>query len=82
LQAVGLPLAQYRAELRRDCFAHIFWWPLASALYLYNALRAGFSRRIAWRGLIYELKSPSETVIIPNAKVEKSLKTGGAARGI
>ncbi len=82
LQAVGLPLAQHRAELRRDCFAHIFWWPLASALYLYNALCAGFSRRIEWRGLIYELKSPTETVIIPNAKVEKSLKTGGAARGI
>ncbi len=82
LQAVQLPLAQYRAKLQRDYFAHILWWPLASALFLYNALCATLSRRIEWRGLIYELKSPTETVIIPNAQVEKSLKTGGEARGV
>ncbi|HEX8919884.1 MAG TPA: glycosyltransferase, partial [Pyrinomonadaceae bacterium] len=37
-RAINLPLAKYRAELRRDAFAHLFLWPLASALYLYNAL--------------------------------------------
>ena len=37
---------------------------IASALYLVNALTAAFSRRIKWRGITYELKSPSEAVII------------------
>jgi hypothetical protein len=44
--------------------AHLFLWPLASALYLVNALTAAFSRRIKWRGITYELKSASEAVII------------------
>jgi ceramide glucosyltransferase len=49
---------------RRDLVAHIFLWPFASLLYLYNAIVAGFSRRLKWRGITYELKSPSEAVII------------------
>jgi ceramide glucosyltransferase len=61
-RAVNIPLAQYGAELRRDTFSHLFLWPLASALYLYNALGALLSRRIKWRGITYELKSPRETV--------------------
>jgi cellulose synthase/poly-beta-1,6-N-acetylglucosamine synthase-like glycosyltransferase len=48
----------------RDLLAHIFLWPFASLLYLYNAIIAGFSRRITWRGITYELKSPHEAVII------------------
>ncbi len=44
--------------------AHMTLWPLASALYLYNAVAAAFSRRIRWRGITYELKSANETVII------------------
>jgi hypothetical protein len=63
-RAVSIALAQYKAELRRDTFAQLFLWPLASVLYLYNALSALFSRRIRWRGITYELKSPKETVII------------------
>jgi cellulose synthase/poly-beta-1,6-N-acetylglucosamine synthase-like glycosyltransferase len=63
-RAVSLPLAQYRAALHRDLAAHIFLWPFASLLYLYNAIVAGFSRRITWRGITYELKSPGEAVII------------------
>ena len=47
-----------------DLVAHILLWPFASLLYLYNAIVAGFSRRIEWRGITYELKSPSEAVII------------------
>ncbi|MGB9179465.1 MAG: glycosyltransferase [Pyrinomonadaceae bacterium] len=64
LLAVSLPLSSYRAELRKGLLAHLFLWPVASALYLYNALCAAFSRRILWRGIAYELKSPTETVII------------------
>jgi hypothetical protein len=49
---------------RRDLAAHILLWPFASLLYLYNCIVAGFSRRIEWRGITYELKSPNEAVII------------------
>jgi len=48
----------------RDLVAHVLLWPFASLLYLYNAIVAGFSRRITWRGITYELKSPTEAVII------------------
>ena len=63
-RAVGIPLAQYRSAMRRDLPAHILLWPFASVVYLYNAIVAGFSRRIKWRGITYELKSPNEAVII------------------
>ena len=63
-RAVGIPLAGYRSALRRDLAAHVFLWPFASLLYLYNALVAGFSRRITWRGITYNLPSPNEAVII------------------
>jgi len=49
---------------RRDLVAHVLLWPFASLLYLYNCIVAGFSRRIEWRGITYELKSPGEAVII------------------
>ena len=58
-RAVSIPL-----KLKHDLLAHIFLWPFASLLYLYNCIVAGFSRRIKWRGITYELKSPDEAVII------------------
>jgi ceramide glucosyltransferase len=51
--------------------AHLTMWPLASALYLYNTLAAAMSRRITWRGITYELKSPGETVIIRGNESDK-----------
>lgn len=63
-RAIRIPLATYHANLRRDILAHIFLWPIASLVYLYNTIAAGFSRRIKWRGITYELKSPGEAVII------------------
>jgi ceramide glucosyltransferase len=64
MRAVQMPLASYRQELRRTWPAHLLLWPVTSVLYLYNALAAAFSRRIEWRGITYELKSPTEAVII------------------
>ncbi len=63
-KAVRLALAEQVKELKRGLFAHLFLWPLATLIYLYNALAAAVSRKIEWRGLTYELKSPTETVII------------------
>src|SRR5215217_2683302 len=63
-RVIFIPLIGYRDALMRDLPAHIFLWPFASLLYLYNSIAAGFSRRIKWRGITYELKSPNEAVII------------------
>lgn len=64
LRAVQLPLAKYSRELSRTLPAHLLLWPITSALFLYNCIAAMFSRRIEWRGIKYELKSPTEAVII------------------
>ncbi|MCM3871682.1 MAG: glycosyltransferase family 2 protein [Pyrinomonadaceae bacterium] len=64
LRAVQLPLAKYGSELSATRPAHMLLWPIASALFLYNCMAAMFSRRIEWRGIKYELKSPNEAVII------------------
>jgi cellulose synthase/poly-beta-1,6-N-acetylglucosamine synthase-like glycosyltransferase len=66
-RAVGLVLEDYKRELRKSFFAQITLWPIASALYLHNCFAAAVSRKIVWRGIEYELKSLSETVIIRDA---------------
>ncbi|HEX7721230.1 MAG TPA: glycosyltransferase [Pyrinomonadaceae bacterium] len=64
LRAVAAIINDERAHSFNSTVAHITLWPLASALYLYNAVAAAVSRRIIWRGITYQLKSPDETVII------------------
>jgi ceramide glucosyltransferase len=65
LRAVALAFEPEKHVWRAQSIAaHILLWPLSSALFLYNSLAAARSRRISWRGIDYELKSPSETVII------------------
>jgi cellulose synthase/poly-beta-1,6-N-acetylglucosamine synthase-like glycosyltransferase len=64
----------------RPLVAHVLLWPLASALFLYNSLVAAVSRRICWRGITYELKSPSETVIIDATRTRDRRTTGTRAR--
>ncbi|HZG51814.1 MAG TPA: glycosyltransferase family 2 protein [Pyrinomonadaceae bacterium] len=77
LRAVALAFAPEQKIWRAATLAaHVLLWPLASALFLYNALAAGVSRRINWRGITYELKSPSETVII-NATRPAGAETAG-----
>lgn len=64
LNAVKLILKDYEDELNRQFLAQITLWTVTPILFFYNCLRAGFSRKIVWRGTGYELKSPFETVII------------------
>ena len=64
LRAVTTIIQERRARSFGSTIAHLTMWPLASALYLYNTFAAAMSRRITWRGITYELKSPGETVII------------------
>jgi cellulose synthase/poly-beta-1,6-N-acetylglucosamine synthase-like glycosyltransferase len=81
LRAVALTLdAEHRIRRAATLSAHLFLWPLASALFLYNALAAACSRRINWRGINYELKSPTETVIIDASRFTDAPADEGTAR--
>jgi ceramide glucosyltransferase len=64
LRAVSQVIPDQRMRSWGTTLAHLMLWPLASVLYLYNGLAAAVSRRITWRGITYELKSPTETVIL------------------
>ncbi len=64
LRAVTSVINHEQANSFFSTIGHLTLWPFASAVYLYNASAAAVSRRIRWRGITYELKSPSETVII------------------
>ena len=64
LRAVGLVIADARMRTWPTTLAHACLWPVASLLFLINAFAAAASRRIKWRGITYELKSPTETVIL------------------
>jgi hypothetical protein len=64
LRAVALVLEEHHGRLHRSVWAHLTLWPLTAALFLSNATAAALSRRIVWRGIGYELKSPTETEII------------------
>lgn len=64
LRAVSRVITDPRMRSFGTILAHLTLWPLASVLYLYNALAAAVSRTITWRGITYELKSQTETVIL------------------
>lgn len=64
LRAVAMIIQDQRMKSVAITIAQVTLWPLASLLFLYNALAAAISRRITWRGITYELKSPTETVIL------------------
>lgn len=81
-RAVSLALAAHSASLRRGLLAQLLLWPFASMLYLYNALSAAFSRRITWRGITYELKSPTETVIIDGVRPLETVPLESTARRV
>lgn len=77
LRAVTLALGDAGAARRESVFAQLFLWPLTAAIHLYNAFAATVSRRITWRGITYELKSPTETVVVSDARAgEKVLGEG------
>jgi cellulose synthase/poly-beta-1,6-N-acetylglucosamine synthase-like glycosyltransferase len=67
LRAVSAAL-DCREQLMKCVPAHIVLWPVASLLFLTNAVAAAGSRRISWRGITYDLKSPNEAVIIAREK--------------
>lgn len=63
LKAVKLVLPAYEKQLARSSFWQLTLWTITPIIYFYNSICALFSRRILWRGIWYELKSPRETII-------------------
>jgi hypothetical protein len=57
---------QWRTTIRRSLWAYFLMVPLAGLLTLACIPRALWSRRIRWRGKIYEMRSPRETRLIEN----------------
>lgn len=64
LIAAKLVLKNYEKELDKQFWAQNTLWIFSPAFFFYNAFRALLSRKIVWRGIGYELKSPDETIII------------------
>ncbi len=75
---------ELRPQIRRSWWAFLFLHPLVSLLYLHNVIVSARTRRITWRGIGYELHSPSETIIWQRPAAahkisEAQLKRSGAA---
>lgn len=64
LRAVRLILTEWERELTRQRFSQMTLWFVTPTVFLFNCVSAAFSKRLTWRQIRYELKSPNETVII------------------
>ena len=64
---MGLLSAPARAELRTRWWRYLLAAPVASWIYGLNVVRSMLSRRITWRGITYEMVSPTQTRIIGEA---------------
>lgn len=64
LRAVSFIISDDRLRSFGTTLAHLTLWPLATLLFLENCLAASYSRYIHWRGITYELKSATKTVIL------------------
>ncbi|HEX9722750.1 MAG TPA: glycosyltransferase family 2 protein [Vicinamibacteria bacterium] len=63
-QAVRLLLPRWNERLRHFHWSYVLLAPVTSFLTVYAFLTSLLSRRIHWRGRVYEMRSPTETVII------------------
>ena len=57
-------IATARLEIMKLWWAYCFIWPLVSIVFLYNFIKSATTRRITWRGVRYEMRSPAETVVV------------------
>jgi len=66
LRAMGIAelSPQWRETISRHFWAYVVLVPFAGVLTILGVLRALWSRRIEWRGKLYEMRSPTETVIL------------------
>jgi ceramide glucosyltransferase len=57
-------LVSNRAKIQKLWWAYVLLGPIVSLLYMYNVFASAWSNRIVWRGINYEMTSPSETLIL------------------
>lgn len=72
LVAAREALAPVRDEIMRLWWMLCLLWPLVSILFSYNFVRSATTRRITWRGVTYEMRSPDSTVIISPARLARA----------
>lgn len=64
LPAIKSMLPELREQLQRLVPAYCLLAPAASFLALANTVHSLFTNRITWRGVTYEMRSPSETIVV------------------
>ncbi|HXG64008.1 MAG TPA: glycosyltransferase [Blastocatellia bacterium] len=64
LSAAREAIPSARNEIMRLWWMYCLLWPLISLIFLMNFITSATTRRILWRGVCYEMRSPTETVII------------------
>lgn len=64
LEAVKLILKDYKKDLNKQFWTQNTLWFFTAFIFFYNNFLALISRNITWRGIKYQLKSSTETVII------------------
>ena len=63
LPAVKRMLPDHRERIQKLTWIYCLLAPLASFLALFNTIYSLFTNRITWRGVTYEMKSPTETIV-------------------
>ncbi len=71
LNAVKLVLKDYESDLKKQFWTQNTLWIFTPAIYFYNDFCALVSREIVWRGIKYELKSPTETIVFEENTTQK-----------
>jgi cellulose synthase/poly-beta-1,6-N-acetylglucosamine synthase-like glycosyltransferase len=64
LKAVGQVLPEAKSTTARIRLMYYLQWPLVSVLFLYDFISSATMRRIKWRGVLYEMRSPNDTVVL------------------
>jgi ceramide glucosyltransferase len=68
-------LSDHRQHLARESWAYLFMEPLMTVLYLFNGVASCLTRRIVWRGVVYEMVSPKQTRILGSDRVDTCVDT-------
>ena len=57
-------VADEKRDIDRLWWMYCLLWILVSLVYLYNFVRSATTRRILWRGTLYDMRSPDETIVL------------------
>ncbi len=62
--AASEALPQSRKDILSLWWMYVLLWPLVSLVFLYNFIKSATTRRIKWRGVVYEMCSPDDTRVL------------------